>query len=916
MMRKFCFKFLEILCLILILCSFLFFRSSSDQPVYAAQNPEVIHYQVDGNYPPFTYSNENRIYGFDPDFTNLLFRSTDYNVTYSYDNWPKVYNRIVNGEIDIAGIIAVTDERKKEVLFTDSLFSSSVSVYTRTDYPSITFTDLQDLTLGVGTGYYTEELLKNTVKHNQYISYDNLNQAIDDLESGKIDAIFEDRWLIDSLLVFRKDKGAFTAQITELYPLPHAYAVNKNRPELVSYMNKRIAELKKSGIFEEIYTKYFYTHSDYYLVANRNHTILLLSCIAIGILFIFLLLKIYIDLLKRRISSHYQKLEETNQKLFAAHDELQSQYEEIQAQYEEIQAQYEEIELSQNELTKSEERYRLITTAANDGLWDWDMISDTLFISEKWALKIGFQNSTVNDLSKNWRNYIEISDDTTFLNKLRDFWRHDLLHFSEEISISFSGSEYHWYLIKASVVRSKDSIPLRMAGTISDINKQKQHDAQIYQLAYYDHLTKLPNRLLLTERLNQILANVIKENHKAALYYIDLDNFKHINDTLGHAFGDQLLVAVAYKLQLLVSNHLYVFRAGGDEFIVVADCLSSSQNELYWANYLQDLFQREWTLPEGDVYLSASIGITLIPDNGIDIHKILQSADAAMYEAKEEGKGIYKIFHEDMLKRVSLRSEMEIWLRKAIENKSFQLHYQPYYQIADRKLIGMEALIRWNHPIKGNIPPSDFIPIAEESGLIREIGKWVLETACAQNKLWQTKGYEKVPIAVNVSEIQLEDKNFIPNLKQILYNTQLDPQYLHIEVTESCIMKFLDKYIELLKEIQDMGISISLDDFGTGYSSLNYLQNLPIDTVKIDKSFIDEILKRSPDTLILSEIISIAHKLHMTVIAEGLEELEQVEYLSTQKCDYMQGYYMNKPMPVEQIEKLLSDKLLSKKAEK
>ena len=389
------------------------------------------------------------------------------------------------------------------------------------------------------------------------------------------------------------------------------------------------------------------------------------------------------------------------------------------------------------------------------------------------------------------------------------------------------------------------------------------------------------------------------------MYYLDLDNFKHINDTLGHAYGDCLLITIAQKLCSLEAERLNVFRVGGDEFIVIIEDLKSNQEIIEWADRILNLFRQDWKLQGGDTYVSASIGVTVIPDDGLDSHKILKSADAAMFEAKGEGKGNYKLFHEEMLRKVSSRSEMENQLCKAVEKHSFQVHYQPYYRITDEKLVGMEALIRWTHPFMGNVPPSVFIPLAEEIGLIREIGQWVMETACKQNKIWQDKGYEKLPVAVNVSQLQLEDQEFIPKLLNILMKTKLEPQYLHIEVTESCIMKSPNKNIELLKEVSKMGVQISLDDFGTGYSSLNYLQNLPIDTVKIDKSFIDEILKRSNETLILSEIISIAHKLNMTVIAEGLEHLEQITYLREKNCDYMQGYIMNKPMSADQLEEML-----------
>ena len=335
---------------------------------YSAEAPEVVLYQVDQNYPPFTYSNESHIYGFDPDLINLIFRTADYRLQYSYDTWPEVYRRISSGEIDVAGIIAVTSERSQDVLFSDTLFSSSVTVYTKNDFKKIEAEDLPQLKIGVGQGYYTEEILKNTLKHKNYITYLDLNQAIEDLEQGTIDAIFEDHWLMDSLFVARKDKGHFSAQIDGLYPLPHAYAISKDRPELVGYMNSRINDLRKKGVFEEIYMKYFYSHSEYYLEQSRKQTILLTAIIAVSVLALVFGLKFYIDILKRRLLVNYEKLKTANSMLAGANDQLQSQYEEIQAQYEEIQAQYEEIEINRNELEKSEERYRLITSAANDGL--------------------------------------------------------------------------------------------------------------------------------------------------------------------------------------------------------------------------------------------------------------------------------------------------------------------------------------------------------------------------------------------------------------------------------------------------------------------------------------------------------------------------------------------------------------------
>ena len=889
----------------LLVLSVLLYSLVFSQSTFSASKAEEVRYQVDQNYPPFTYSNDNHVYGFDPDFTNLLFNSTDYKLDYSYDEWPKVYDRIVAGEIDIAGIIAVTDERKKQVLFTDTVFSSSVSVYTRKDSSKIKLEDLKNLKVGVGKGYYTEELLQEKLEITNYVTYGNMLDAIHDLEKGKIDIIFEDHWLMDNVLVAESDKGLIISQLTNLYPLPHAYAVNKNKPELVAYMNKRIRELKKSGIFDEIYVKYFYSHSDYYLENERRKPFLIVAAVLAGALVLFIFLKLYIDLLRKRLSANYVSLKQVNGELAKTHDVLQSQYEEIQAQFEEIQTQYKEIELSKRELEKSEERYMLIAKASNDALWDWNVIEDILYISDKWVNKIGFTGSVITDFSKCWRDSFQVENESEFMEHIREFWKGTEELFSEEVRIDARDSVYVWILIKATLVKDETGKVLRMSGTISDINERKSYEKRIYQLAYYDYLTNIPNRVRLQEELETIIKTVEKQNWISALYYVDLDNFKHINDTLGHEYGDLLLMAVAKELMTLKQDYCHVFRVGGDEFIIIVENLHTNQEILDWAEKILKAIRKEWKLKEGEAYVSASIGITLIPENGLNSLKILKSADAAMYEAKGEGKGKYKIFQEDMLNRVKSRSEMEISIRKAIERQEFQIHYQPYYRISDMKIVGMEALIRWIHPHKGNIPPIEFIGIAEEMGVIREIGLWMLEGVCRQNKLWQDQGLITVPIAVNVSEIQLEDREFLLKLRQILFDTGLEPKYLHIEITESCIMKFIGRSMDVLDEIKNLGIEVALDDFGTGYSSLNYLQNLPIDTVKIDKSFIDEILKHSADTLILSEIISIAHKLKMNVIAEGVEKIEQLEYLGEKECDYMQGFYMSKALPSKQVEEML-----------
>lgn len=864
-----------------------------------ASGSSKVIYQVDENYPPFTYTNGSYLYGFDPDFTNLIFNSADYKVQYSYDSWNNVYRRLVKGDIDIAGIIAITEGRKQEVLFTDPLFNSSISVYSRAGYRDISLEELKTLSIGVGKGYYSESILSSELGITEYTAYEDLSDAIIDLANSKIDVLFENQQLIDNLLVTLKMKGRVISKLENLYPRAHAYAVSKDRPELVEYMNKRIKQLRRGGIFEVIYTKYFYTHSDYY---NRNLFIKAIAGIAaagVAVTLLILALRLYIQLLKKRLAVNYTKLSLANDELTAAHEELQ-------AQFEEIQAQYEEIEASKGALEKSEERYRLVAEGANDGLWDWDFISDTFFLSEKWVQILGFEGTEIPEFLTKWTQGILEEDQK----KLREYYRicdeEKHPYFAAEYRVITKQNRMIWVLIKSKLLRNAAGEAVRMAGSVSDITDFKDQEDKVYRLAYYDFLTDIPNRVMLSDKLENLLKKP-KQDTFTALYYIDLDNFKHINDTLGHDYGDILLQEVARELGKLRARDYSVYRVGGDEFIALIENIAIKGEIVIFANHIHALLCRHWTVADCEIYVSASIGVTVIPEDGLDYQKILRNADTAMYTAKEAGKSNYKFFNEEMLSKVAIRTEMEADLRKALDRGEFRLFYQPCISMSDGRIIGMEALIRWFHHKKGLISPAEFIPIAEETGLIKRIGRWVIEAACRQGRIWKDKGFLRIPIAVNVSKIQLEDKDFVKDLARILDESGLDPNYLQIEITESCIIKSMEQSIDKLNAIRRMGIRILLDDFGTGYSSLHYLQSLPIDVVKIDKSFVDSIARKHHSTLIINDIISIAHKSRMSVIAEGVETEEQFSYLMEENCDAMQGYYHCKPLPQEELEQWIAN---------
>ncbi len=859
--------------------------------VAVCEGVTAVKYQVDSNYPPYTFKNRNYLHGFDPSLTTLIFDTTEYSVDYSADSWEAVYPRLVSGEIDIGGVIAVTAARKREVLFTKPLFTSYVALYTARPNFKVTVEKLQNLKVGVGQGYYTESLLRNRVGIHDYRAYADLGDALNDLVAGKIDVIFENQQLMDYLVISKNLKGVVASQTTQLFPREHAYAVTRNRPELVEYMNARIEQLQDAGVFEELYVKFFLTHSDTYEKAQRRKNLMLLAGLIFGLIVFAAATKIYTNHLKRRIEANYNQL-------MAAHEELT-------ATEEELRVQYEQLALKQDELEASEERYKLVAEGANDGLLDWDVVSDTGYLSQKWSNRLGHAASEIGDFSRQWEGWIHPADRDSALKKLRSYRLGFTEQCDDEFRIVLPDGQELWVLLKGKIVRDEAGKMIRLAGSLTDISERKAYEAKIYNLAYYDSLTRLPNRALLGETLKNFASVPKSFDKKTAVFLIGLDNFKGINDALGHDIGDLVLEQAGEKIRRCVDPQCFVARFGNDEYVVLAPDLPDMGRVVAMADSIRALFGRIWQAGGWEVFVSASIGITIIPDHGTDIQKIMKNADAAMFAAKEDGKGIYRIFQEEMLKKLQSKMELEQSLRRALEQREFVLHYQPYFDAATGEILGMEALIRWLCPGKGLIAPGRFIPAAEEAGLIPAIGAWVLAEAVRQNKAWQAQGLKPIPVSVNIAENQLRTSRFVREVREILTTTGLDPAFLTLEITESSVMNSVEHNADKLRELQELGVKIALDDFGTGYSSLSYLQQLPLNIVKIDKSFVDSITQEYNEQLIIEEIISIAHKLKLEVVAEGVETQSQREYLMAQQCDKLQGFLLAKPLPAAQMETYL-----------
>jgi diguanylate cyclase (GGDEF)-like protein/PAS domain S-box-containing protein len=450
-----------------------------------------------------------------------------------------------------------------------------------------------------------------------------------------------------------------------------------------------------------------------------------------------------------------------------------------------------------------------------------------------------------------------------------------------------------------------------------DITARKMAEAQIAKIAYFDLLTGLPNRYLFKDRLNQAILYAEKYKKLSAIIFLDLDDFKRINDTFGHNFGDIFLQAVSDRLEKKIrridtlarveenNTETTIARLGGDEFTILLREIKGTQDASRVAQRIVDLFSEPFHIENRMIFISTSIGIALYPNDGKDVDTLLKNADTAMYHAKEKGRNHYQFFSEHMNIEALERFSLENSLRGTADEEDFQLYYQPQYDSSTEKIIGVEALIRWMHPDRGMLLPDTFIPIAEESGLIIKIGNWVLKTACKQNRAWQVAGFPPIYVTVNISGMQFKQKNFAESIAQTLLDTDLEPKYLELELTESILMEPTDTTFDTLNELKATGVRIAIDDFGTGYSSLGCLKRLPIDTLKIDRSFVQDILSSSDDRAIIKAIISLARTLNLRVIAEGVETNEQLTYLREQGSDGVQGFLLSKPMPPISFRQLL-----------
>ena len=458
-----------------------------------------------------------------------------------------------------------------------------------------------------------------------------------------------------------------------------------------------------------------------------------------------------------------------------------------------------------------------------------------------------------------------------------------------------------------SPIQDRGGRPAGIVAVLRDVTISRALAVEVVHAAQHDALTGLPNRTLLGDRIGQAIVLAQRYKKQIAVLFLDVDRFKHINDSLGHAVGDRLLQSVSKRLGACVRATDTVSRQGGDEFVVLLSFVERAEDAGIAATKMLEAVAEVHTIDGNDLHVTASIGVSVYPDDGLDAETLIKNADTAMYQAKENGRHAYRFFKAAMNMQAVAAQAIEEGLRGALERKEFALHYQPKIDLKTGEIVGAEALLRWTHSARGSIAPAQFIPVAEESGLIHSIGRWVLREACRQGRAWVDAGLPTATVAVNVSALEFGDPEFAQGVFSALDESGLEPALLELELTESVLMTHVENTAAMLQSFRDKGVRISVDDFGTGYSSLSYLQKFPIDSLKIDQSFVGQIGIAEDDSTIVAAVINLARSLRLRVVAEGVETMDQVAFLQAHQCDEAQGFYFSHPVPAEQYATLLAN---------
>ena len=567
-----------------------------------------------------------------------------------------------------------------------------------------------------------------------------------------------------------------------------------------------------------------------------------------------------------------------------------------------------------HKLAKSELRLAKAKKMARLGNWEWQRNQRQLLWSDEIFSMLERTKSELTPTVDNFKDYINVAD-TAYVNRCLRKAIHAKTADTIEFRVVTASQRERYVSQQIEPVLDERARLVGLIGTVQDITERKKQENKIWHLAYYDEITQLPNRVFFLTFLTKTIELAQRNANTFAILFLDLDGFKGINDTYGHQAGDLLLREVSLRLTegLRCSDmtsrffdhfdqKIDVARLGGDEFIILLNNLARPEDAATVAERIQGWISQPVKLGDRQAHIGVSMGIAIFPLDGDDAGTLLKNADIAMYHAKKLGKGHYQYFHEGMAQKAKKRLEMESFMHKAVVNNELRLHYQPIMDIANGRLIGAEALLRWENPHLGFLPPSDFIPLAEENGMINQFGEWAIREVCRQYRLWQQIGLGDLTIAVNLSSLQFNQPSFIPMIAKIIDDFNVNPAFLTFELTETMIMADTDNMLKKLRDLKSLGIKLAIDDFGTGYSSLRYLNRFPLDILKIDRSFVQE-LPNADAAAIVKAILALAKSMNLVTVAEGVETLQQKSFLQNTSCDAVQGYYFSRPMPVPNFER-------------
>ncbi len=560
---------------------------------------------------------------------------------------------------------------------------------------------------------------------------------------------------------------------------------------------------------------------------------------------------------------------------------------------------------AEDALRESELRYALAARGANDGLWDWDLRSGHFYFSSRWKSLMGYADEEIGSALEDWLRLVHGEEVEHLKAQLQTHLEGKSAHFESENRVQHRDGTFRWMLSRGLAVRDEEGRPYRMAGSMTDVTERKRAEQQLMHDALHDSLTGLPNRALLLDRLGNALARCRRRaDYQFGALFLDLDRFKLINDSLGHMQGDELLVRVARRLEACIRLGDTVARLGGDEFAILLDDLDQPQDAIEVAHRVQAALRRPFDLDGHEIFTSASIGIALASEPYERAEDMLRDADTAMYRAKAEGLHRPVVFDPAMHTNALGQLKLESDLRKAIERSELDVHYQPIYELAGGALWGLEALLRWRHPERGQVTPAEFLPLAEETGLILPLGDFVLRRACGQVRTWQQRhaAHAKLVLCVNVAGRQLSHAGFLQQVEASLADSGLAPACLRFEINEGTMMDRPETTSDVLEGLRERGVQLHIDDFGVGYSALSHLRKFPVETLKIDRSFVKNLdVGGGESREIVRTIVALAHALDMVVMAEGVETAGQLAALSELGCDYGQGFFFARPLPPDEL---------------